>query len=418
MTKPKVYQMIGTMLFINTLIIYFDRVNLAIVAPVMMKEFGWDTSTLGLALSMFGIGYVFTQIPSGWLADKIGGRWILFGGSAVWTICTAITPFCKTPTALYTVRVLLGLGEGADLPAETSINGRWLPLKARARWQGLNLSGIAAGPLIATPLTVWITSQWGWQMAFYVFASISVVWMSFWIWIAKTDYPEKHPWVKPDELAMINEDRHRDIEISEKVSPLKSPAVWVYSFAYFCFTYTWWLFLNWLPTYMVQERGFSLGEMGILASLPWLAAFLTMLLSGAISDWLVAKGMKTGNARRLMIYVGSPLMGASVWGASQASDPMTATWMLVVTMAFAGLNFPSFWTLPVDMNPKTAGLVSGMMNTGSATAAILAPLCTGFVVQYLGWYAAITIGAVLALLVGILIFLIRPKNVAGQPEAA
>jgi len=87
--KPKsrfrVYYVIGLMIFTNTLILYFDRVNISIVAPTMMKTFDWDMGVMGLVMSMFGVGYILTQLPGGFLADKFGGKKVLTVGSLGWS---------------------------------------------------------------------------------------------------------------------------------------------------------------------------------------------------------------------------------------------------------------------------------------------------------------------------------------------
>jgi hypothetical protein len=70
-----VYWIIGLLVFANTMICYFDRVNFSVAAPTIMKLFHWDMGILGLAMSMFGVGYILTQIPAGLLGDRFGGRW-------------------------------------------------------------------------------------------------------------------------------------------------------------------------------------------------------------------------------------------------------------------------------------------------------------------------------------------------------
>jgi MFS family permease len=156
-----VYWIIGLFVFVNTMICYFDRVNFSVAAPAIMKYFNWDIGVIGLVMSMFGVGYIITQIPAGLLGDRFGGRKVLAAGSVGWSFFTLLTPFASTPLLMYLVRGLLGLAEGVNFPASTTVLSRWVPRKARARIQGMNLSGVAAGPLIATPLTVWIMTEFG-----------------------------------------------------------------------------------------------------------------------------------------------------------------------------------------------------------------------------------------------------------------
>lgn len=406
--KFRVYYMIGVLIFVNTLIVYFDRVNISIVAPTMMKFFNWDMGVMGLVMSMFGVGYILTQIPGGFLADKYGGKKILTAGSLGWTFFTFVTPFANTPSLMYMVRALLGVGEGVCFPAETSILSRWLPRTVRARIAGLNLSGIAAGPLIATPLTVWIMAMFGWKAVFYTYAAVSLLWTVVWVLYSK-DNPAQHKGVSDEELKEIATGQIVTADETIVSSPGRSQAVWGLAIAYFCFTYPYWLFLNWLPTYLIQARGFTIIKMGFFASLPWLAAFISMNAAGWISDGLVKKGLSTGKARRALIYTGVPGMAICLLLATQATNAYMAITLITVTMMFAGLNFPSFWSLPMDMNSQKAGVISGMMNTGSGIAGILAPGITGYVAMLSGWTAALTLAAVLAMVSVVVLYFTSPK---------
>jgi len=177
------------------------------------------------------------------------------------------------------------------------------------------------------------------------------------------------------------------------------------------------LFLNWLPTYLVQERGYTIVKMGFFASLPWLAALISTNGAGWLSDALVKRGFSTGKARRTLIYLGAPAMAASLWLATQAGNAEAAVGLITVTILLTGLNFPAFWSLPMDMNVQKAGFITGMMNTGSALAAIVAPGATGYVVMWFGWAAALGLGSVLALLSAIIIYLTAPKATGEEDPA-
>ena len=74
------------------------------------------------------------------------------------------------------------------------------------------------------------------------------------------------------------------------------------------------------------------------------------------------------------------------------------------------MNFPGFWSLPMDMNVQKAGFITGMMNTGSALGSIVAPAVTGYVAMGFGWTAALGLGSILALLSAIIMFLTAPKT--------
>jgi sugar phosphate permease len=395
------YWIIGIFIFVNTMICYFDRVNFSVAAPTIMEHFNWDMGVLGLAMSMFGVGYILTQIPAGLLSDKFGGRKVLAGGSVGWSVFTLLTPFAGTPLLMYLVRGLLGLAEGLNFPGSTSVLSRWVPRKARARIQGLNLSGVAAGPLIATPLTVWIMTAFGWKTVFYLYGVLGFVWAVVWLFYS-TEKPSEHKGMTSEDLREIESSQAAEEGVSVGDAPIRSKAVWGLAAAYFCFTYTWWLFLNWLPTYLVQARGYTIIKMGFFASLPWLAALISSNGAGWLSDALVKRGFSTGKARRTLIYTGAPAMALCLWLATQVGNAEAAVALITATILLAGMNFPGFWSLPMDMNVQKAGFITGMMNTGSALASIVAPGVTGYVAMKFGWTAALGLGSILAVLSAII----------------
>lgn len=407
------YWAIGLFVFTNTMICYFDRVNFSIAAPTIMKLFEWDMGILGLAMSMFGVGYILTQIPAGLLADRFGGRRVLAAGSVGWSFFTMLTPFASTPLLMCSVRGLLGMAEGLNFPGSTSVLSKWVPRRARARIQGLNLSGVAAGPLIATPLTIWIITGFGLKAMFIFYGILGFLWAGGWL-LYSTENPSEHKGMSREILREIEVGQAVETTISVGNAPTRSKAVWGLTTAYFCFTYTWWLFLNWLPTYLVHARGYTAIKMGFFASLPWFAALISTNGAGWLSDALVKRGFSAGSARRTLIYIGAPAMALSLWFVPQAENAEVAVGLITLTISLAGLNLPGFWSLPIDMNVQKAGFITGMMNTGSALASILAPGVTGYVAMWFGWSAALGLGSLLALLSAIIMYLTMPKSSLNQ----
>src|SRR5262249_47466233 len=124
---------------------YMDRWNLSVAAPLLMKEFGWNETTIGLLQSLFFWGFTLTHLPGGWLADRVGGRRVLGLGTLGWTLATAATPFAGGFGALAAARVALGLGEGVNMPSISSLVARWFPVTERTRATVVNIAGIHVG---------------------------------------------------------------------------------------------------------------------------------------------------------------------------------------------------------------------------------------------------------------------------------
>lgn len=384
--------------FLSIVIGYMDRANLSVASVNIMKEYNWDPAQWGTILSAFFVGYIILQIPSGWLADKIGGKRILAGGVGWWSFFTAATAWASSLSGMWFVRVLLGLGEAVIFPCETSMASKWVPLKERARAQAWNLSGMALSLAISMPLAAWIISSFGWRWAFYSFALLGFVWVTVWLWYAKDD-PSMHPGVNRQELELIQQERQNESasEANWRVVLSKGP-VWALAVNYFFQNYSWFLYLTWLPGYLVMARKFSIMKMGIYGMLPYLGAFIACNLAGYISDRLIQKIGVTRARKRIMYtaFGGSALF--LYLGANAATGELAVLW-ITLSVSFLAMNFSSFWSLPIDLGPKNAGLISGLMNTFGTAAGITAPIVTGWIVATTGnWLYALGVAMGLAVI--------------------
>jgi sugar phosphate permease len=392
------------MIFISTILAYTDRSNISVVAVTMMKEFGWNEQQFGLLASSFFAGYLLLGIPAGWLSDKWGGVKFLAIGVFLWSIFTMLTPLAWSFASILLIRFLLGVGEAVNFPSHTSIVSRWSPMHVRGRWQGLNMSGMAIGVMIAAPITTWLTQNYSWHASFYFFGALGLIWAIVWIWIA-TDDPKDNRFITESELADMKDldDTHSKAKTKVPWSKmLKVKEVWGITLIYFFQNYNWYLYLTWLPAYLIKARGFTLLKVGYYGMLPWLGAFIAMNLAGLASDYLARKYNLT-TARRIPIYVS--FLGTAVFMALGAYTPnqWAALAYITLSVTFLGINFAMFWTLPIDVGPKSAGTLSGIMNTSGTLAGIIAPALTGYLIVSLGsWQYVLFIGAALALIGAIL----------------
>ncbi|BCJ85696.1 MFS transporter [Effusibacillus dendaii] len=391
-------------IFLSTILAYTDRSNISVVAVTMMKQFGWNEQQYGMLASAFFAGYLLLGIPAGWLSDKWGGVKFLALGVILWSVFTAITPLAWGFGAMLLIRFLLGVGEAVNFPSHTSIVSRWSPLHVRGRWQGLNMSGMAIGVMIAAPITTWLTQNFSWHASFYFFGIIGIIWAVLWLKIA-TDDPKDNRFITKDELNEMKDINQLHSENQTRISwgaLLRVKEIWGLTLIYFFQNYNWYLYLTWLPAYLMKARGFTLLKVGYFGMLPWLGAFIAMNVAGTASDYLTKRYSLT-QARRIPIYVS--FLGTAVFMALGAYTPneWAALTYITLSVTFLGVNFAMFWTLPIDIGPKSAGTLSGVMNTSGTIAGIIAPALTGFLIVTLGsWQYVLFLGAALALVGAVL----------------
>jgi len=378
------------------LITYLDRVNISTAAPVISKEFGFDKITMGFIFSAFAWAYALFQVPGGWLGDRFGARSVLTIIVSYWSIMTAATAAAFSATSFFVVRFLFGIGEAGAFPVATRAMQNWYPKEERGFVQGITHSASRLGAAIAPPFVVLIMTTLGWQAVFYICGVIGIVW-SLWWYLSYRDLPEQHSMVNAAELARIRGGAGNASPAKRPSVPwgtlLRSPNMWAIMCAYFTYVYCLWIFLSWLPSYLVDARGFTLLKVGIFASLPLWAGVVGDTVGGLATDWLMAK---TGNlkfSRRLVAIVGMLGCAAFIVPAAFAEDAYTAVWCLTGAMFFLECTIGPSWAVPMDMGGEHSGTVSGMMNMAGNIGGALSPIVFGFLVQYGSWQAPFVVAA-------------------------
>ena len=159
---PRRFTLVG-FCFLGTFICYIDRVNISVASIAMAADLGWSETLKGFILSSFFIGYLITQVPGGWLANRYGGKLVLGIAVLWWSIFTIITPPAAflSVAVLVVARIAMGLGEGMAFPSMYNLYGRWIPSAEKARAVVITFSGISLGTLFALVATAEIIERWG-----------------------------------------------------------------------------------------------------------------------------------------------------------------------------------------------------------------------------------------------------------------
>jgi sugar phosphate permease len=423
------------------LITYLDRVNISTAAPVIRQEFGFDQKTMGYIFSAFLWGYALFQVPGGWLSDRFGARWILATIVAFWSVMTAATALAGGETvssvsavillvstgiavngaaaSFVIARFLFGAGEAGAFPGATRAMQLWYPRRERGLVQGVTHSASRLGAAIAPPIVVLIIAggqlavPWtdisisfpalGWRSVFYICGAVGFVW-SLWWYLSYRNLPEEHARVNRDELALIRgvgtDGQIKPAAIEKKASVpwlalLRSPNMWAIMCAYFTYVYCLYIFLSWLPSYLVEARHFTLLKVGLYASLPLFAGVIGDTVGGLATDWLLHRTGNAKLARRSVAVTG--LLGCALFivPAALTDDALTAVWCLTGAMFFLECTIGPAWAVPMDTGGKYSGTVSGMMNMAGNIGGALSPLVFGYLAQDGHWEWPFIIAAVL-----------------------
>jgi MFS family permease len=385
------------------LITYVDRVNIATAASEIRRELGLTNTQLGFVLSAFAYPYLLFQVFGGWIGDRFGPRRTLFLCGLIWAAATIMTGLAGGLASLFLVRVLLGVGEGATFPVATRAMQNWTPVGRRGFAQGITHSFARLGNAATPPLVAGLMAFVGWRGAFVMLGSISLIWVTAWVLYFR-DIPSEHRGITRAELETLPHKGMADkterprvpwLALTRRMAPV--------TIVYFCYGWTLWLYLNWLPSYFLHEYHVEIAQSALFSSAVFFAGVVGDYLGGVISDRILHGTGDLQKARRNVVMFG--FLGSFV-----CLLPVFLTHDLVaIILALGGAFFCAeivigpMWSIPMDIAGRFSGTAAGMMNTGSALAAILSPLVFGIVIDRTGNWQLPFAGSLGLLLLGALL---------------
>ena len=355
--------LILAILFSAYLLCYMDRMAIATAIPFIAKDFGLSPLGMGGVLSAFFVGYAVMQLPGGILADRFGPRRVMTASIVGWSLFTVFTGMAGSLSMLLAIRVLFGLSEGSFPPSASKAITLWFPQDEVGRANGFQLAAVQIGAAVAPLCVSWIIAQGGWRAVFYSLLMPGLI-LALLVWTFIKDTPSAiEPRPHPTALTPT------PIADVLKMQPVRWCAVTI-----FLWSIAAWGLMNWLPTYLLQARGFSLSKMGLLGSLPYFAGALGYYLGGHFSDLYFTR------RRQIPIVIGLLGGGAMTYLAAVAPSGEWAIVALILSFLFVFISAGGIFTMPLVMVPKQAvGAAFGFINTAAQFAAFLSPLAVGFV---------------------------------------
>jgi len=377
------------MLFLSVVITYLDRSNLSIAATDLAGDLHLDAKHLGFIFSAFGWAYVFTQIPGGWVVDRVRPRVLYALICGLWSAATFLQGFAGTFLGLFALRLMLGMFEAPAYPIYNRVVTMWFPDRERAAAIAVYTSGQFVGPAFLMPLLVLTQKNFGWPTVFILTGAVGLCWAASWYLFYRD--PAQATGVNEAEMRSIREGGGlADLDAAKAAATpytwadfgvvFGSRKLWGIYIGQMAINSTLWFFLTWFPTYLVKYRHLDFIQAGFLSSLPYLAAFGGVLCSGFLSDSLIKRGFSATLARKAPIIAGL-LLSMCVVGANYVSNPK----LIVMFMVIAGFGngFSSIaWVMVSSLAPKKlVGLTGGAFNFLGNISSIAVPIIIGLLVH-------------------------------------
>jgi len=397
------------MCFLAVLIAYTDRVNISVASVAMREQFGWTQTVKGFVLSSFFIGYMLFMVASGWLATRFGGKRVLAISVVCWSVFTLLTPWAASISVatLLAVRIGLGVGEAAIVPATYELLRRWAPESERSRAvTGFN-SGGPFGQIVGFLVTGWLTGRFGWPKSFYLFGVIGFIWAAF--WLARIhDNPADDRRISAPELRLLQGSRGVDPEASgPPIRTLLARApVWAIFISQFSNNWGLYLLMAWLPSYFRDTMKLSIANAAEFAAAPWLATFIAANAAAALSDGAIARGIATAVVRKITVGLGLLGFSACLLLLLQAHSQTSALLVVCAATGSLGISWSGFTPNMLDIAPRHSAVLMGVSNTLATIPGIAGVTITGWLLDKTGGYSATFVLTAALGIMGALVYLI------------
>jgi MFS transporter, ACS family, glucarate transporter len=366
------------------MITYIDRVCISNAAPFIRQDLGLGPDQMGYVFAIFAAAYSIFEMPCGYLCDRIGPRRVLLRVTLWWSFFTAATGWTWNYGSIMATRFLFGAGEAGCFPSITRAFTTWLPHKERTRAQGIVWLSARWGGAVTPLLAGAVIAFAGWRHAFEIFGSLGVIWaVVFYRWFR--DNPLENSAMNAAERQLLSDIEPPAEHGHAPWGPLvRSPHVWLLCIQYYCLSYGWYFYITWLPTYLREARGLTLGTSAVLGGLPLFFGGIGNMAGVALMSLLLRLGLSLRLARKSVCCLG--FIGASGFLilSTVMHNPLAA--ILAISMAsFSNdLVMAAAWSSAMDIGGKYAGTVSGAMNMFGNFAGIMAPAIVGYLLKQTG----------------------------------
>lgn len=395
---------------VATTVNYLDRTVLGIAAPYLTRELGLTAASLGVVFSAFSWSYALLQIPGGIFLDRFGTRTTYTLALSLWSAFTALMGVVQGLPGLVLTRIGVGTFEAPCFPANSRILATWFPQHERARANSIYSVGQYAGIAFLSVPLFWITQQFGWRSLFFLAGGFGLALGAVFWWIYRE--PSESRTVNEAELAYIaagggGEYRGTPVAFSWRSVRwlLSHRQVLGASLGQFGGNSTQVFFVTWFPTYLVNARGMTFLNAGMMATLPYIGASIGVLVAGQLSDHLLKRTGSANLARKLPI-VGGMLLASTIVVANFVPADANLLVVGIMSVAFFGQGMTNLgWTVISDVAPKELiGLTGGIFNFSANLAGIVTPLVIGYAYQSTGSFFGPLVYIAVVALVGALAY--------------
>jgi MFS family permease len=415
---PKGAWRITFLLFLFMVVNFADKIVVGLAAVPIMKELQLQPEQFGLLGSSFFFLFSISAIIVGFIVNRVATRWVLLALAVVWALAQFPMVGSISLTTLIICRIILGAGEGPAFSVAAHAIYKWFPDEKRTLPTAILSQGSAFGVVLAVPALNWIIVNHSWHYAFGALGIVGLMWVAAWF-----AWGKEGPLVQTVAMA-ATEPRIPYFQLLTSRTFIGCVAA---TFgAYWALS----LGLTWFTSFIITGLGFTQQQAGFVSILPWVFGAGVVIITGWVSQLLMARGFTTRGARGVL--GSAPLV---VGGLILATLPYVdgATLRIALLVVGSGLCGSIYVVCPPMLGEfapvSQRGAVIAIYGALYTLAGIIAPMVMGGVIQRSGgalegYMTGFTINAVVLVGAGLLGLLLLWPNTerarltgqTGQPE--
>ncbi|MBS1841086.1 MAG: MFS transporter [Acidobacteria bacterium] len=380
-------------IFIN----YIDRSNLSLAGTTIQNELHLSSAQLGFLLSAFFYTYSGCLFFVGWFTDRFNVNYVLGFGFLIWSAATAATGLARGFAVLFSMRLLLGVGESVAFPSFAKVLAKYVPEHARGIANGIIIAGMRTGPAVGTLAGGLLIAKYGWRPVFIGIGLISLLWLPLWLLFSprgpglpRPAAPQSAPPTTLDIFAQRS--------------------FWGVTLGHFCSNYFVYFMLTWLPIYLIQARHLTPQSMPKIAALYYLVDALSTMACGWASDHFIRSGRSVTFVRKSAMVIGSSIVALALIASLFASQSTYLPWLLILGVGSGIGGMGIFAFCQTMAGHQATGRWAGLQNAFANFAGIICPAVTGILLGKTDGFAWPLVIVAAVVIVGIVswIFIVGP----------
>ncbi len=380
------------LLFFVAAVNNLDRQTLSVLAPTLRNVLNFGAEEYSYIVTGFLVAYTLGYTFCGNVLDRIGVKLGLALALGFWSVAGMFHAAVAGWIGLLVCRFLLGLAESFNSPAGVKAISEWTPTRERGLSMAVVSNGNVMGAIIAPPLVSILTLTLGWRWAFLITGAVGIVLLL--VWLKFYEPPEKHARITAEERSYIL--KNRGIAAVAEVKPtylslLRQPVCVGFFVARLLTDPITYFYAFWLPDYLTHSRGFSLAMIGLVGWIPFLASDIGGPGGGALSDWLVRRGVPAHRARLTLMFAAAALMPLACI-AVRTETAWISVGLIAVLLGAQSCWMANQLTLISESVPRSGvATLLALSAVGGSLGGIACTLLTGQTLKHFGYVPIFTV---------------------------